>query len=123
MDEEARLLGYPPCCVRDHYRRDALMRITFYRMLERASGGDLDEIKRLLREDVQLVAETSEEIDGLAEAREFRPAPFTSFNMCPDCAAQDASPARLLSGRYEALAQAVDRQLAAEIAANAPDVA
>lgn len=43
MDDEARLLGYPPCCVRAHYDRTSLLDQTFYKMLERTGAGIVEE--------------------------------------------------------------------------------
>ena len=85
MEEEASLLGYPFCCVRSHYERDALMNVTFYKMIERVAKGDVSEMQRLLREDVEVVAETEEEQAAVQRATTFIPAPHTSFHMCQAC--------------------------------------
>ena len=116
MDEEAQLLGYPPCCVRAHYDRAALLDRTFYKMLERTANGNVEEMQRLIREDAALKAETPDEESALKEATEFTPAPFTSFHMCSACAADPSGPAGQLSKKYEALARAVDDDWAKQIA-------
>jgi hypothetical protein len=85
MEEEARLLGYPPCCVKAHYERQAVFNQVFYKLVERAAGGDEIEMKRILEQDVQVAAETPEEEAALKEAMEFTPAPYTSFHMCKAC--------------------------------------
>jgi hypothetical protein len=117
MEAEARLLDYPLCCVEDHYHRDALMKRAYYMMLQRTGGGDVPEMQRLIREDVQLATATPEEESMLAEAGELRPAPFTSINMCPACAADPQRPAGRVSRRYEALAATIDETFRQEIAA------
>jgi hypothetical protein len=116
MDEEARLLGYPPCCVRAHYERDALCNSTFYKMVERAAKGDAAEIKRIVVEDVGVSPETAEEKAAFEEATTFVPAKFTSFHMCDACAADPESPANKLSKKYKVLAETIDTDFAAELA-------
>ena len=61
IEQEARLLGYPTCCVRDHYRRSRMFHEGFALMLHRTSGGDEDEMRRIVREAVQMIAETERE--------------------------------------------------------------
>lgn len=85
MEDEARLLGYPPCCVRDHYRRNRMFDEALMLMFQRISGGDEEEMKRIVREDVGVSPETEWEKSLLAEATVHRPAPFTSVNMCASC--------------------------------------
>ena len=116
MDHEARLLGYPRCCVREHYRGNRKFDEAFTLMLRRVSGGDEEEMKRIVREDVGMSPETEKEMTLLAEATVQRPAPFTSVNMCVPCAGDPGSPAMRVSHQYEALAHAVSLELASEIA-------
>jgi hypothetical protein len=118
MEKEARLLGYPPCCVQAHYERDRLLDRTFHKILERTANGDVAEMKRLLREAVEVKAETPEEQVAFEQATQFTPAPYTSFHECPACATNEASPAAQLSKKYEALARAVDQNFASEVARN-----
>jgi hypothetical protein len=118
MDQEASLLGYPPCCVRAHYERDALLNSTFYKMIQRAAKGDVAEMQRLLREDIGVEPETDEEREGIKNATVFIPAPYTSVHMCQACADNQTSPAWQLSSKYEALARLIDRDLAAQVEAN-----
>jgi hypothetical protein len=118
IEQEARLLGYPRCCVREHYERDSLLDHTFYKMLERQSMGDVQEMQRLLREDAEVSAQTVEEQEAIKKATEFTPAPYTSFHMCPACIAGTEQPGPKLSKRFEELAKSIDDTLSAEIARN-----
>ncbi len=115
VEKEAGLLGYPECCVRDDYRRTRTFNEGFSLMLHRTAGGDEDEMRRIIREDVPMTAETEEERSMLSEATELRFVPFTSIQMCAACAADPDSAAMQVSRRYEALACAVDTNLTAEI--------
>jgi hypothetical protein len=115
MSQEAKLLGYPNCCVIDHYGRNRLMNAGFYRMLQRTAGGSLDEMQRIVREGVGMSPETSEEIGDIQAACDRVPAPFTSFNMCVSCITDPQSPARRISAIFKSLAETVDRTLAEEI--------
>jgi hypothetical protein len=116
MDEEARLLGYAPCCVQAHYERDTLMNSTFYKLVERAAKGDVSEMKRILAEDVGVSPETAEEKAAFERATKFAPAKFTSFQMCDACAADPESPANRLSKQYKELAESISAEFAADIA-------
>lgn len=118
IDEEARLLGYPVCCVKAHYERQAKFNKVFYELVKRTAGGDEAEMKRILEEDIEVAAETAEEEAAMKEAMEFEPAPYTSFHMCPACTADENSTGGKLSKRYEALASEIDKDLASQIAAN-----
>jgi hypothetical protein len=88
----------------------------FYLMLARVSKGDIDEMKRIIREDESMMPETREEIAALTDAEHMVSTPFTSFNMCDECAANPRSPARDISGRFEHFAREIDSSLADEIA-------
>ena len=115
VDQEARLLGYAPCCVRDHYRRDRMFDEAFTLMLRRTARGDEKEMRRIVREAVKMSVETEQEQALMEEATDRRPARFTSVNMCRLCADDRDSPAAQMSHQYEALAHAVDPRLASEI--------
>jgi hypothetical protein len=118
MDLEASLLGYPSCCVRAHYERDALLNAAFFKVIERVAKGDVSEMQRLLREDDKVMAETEEERVAFQRATTLISAPFTSFHMCQACTENASSPAQQLSGKYHALALAVDKDLTQQIEAN-----
>ncbi len=119
IEQEARLLGYPPCCVRDHYRMSRMFHEGFALMLHRTSGGDEDEMRRIVREDVQMTPRTEREKALLGEATDLHPAIFTSVSMCPACAGDPDSPAMRMSRQYEALARAVEPGLVSEISRGA----
>jgi hypothetical protein len=116
IEQEARLLGYPVCCVREHYQRSERLDQGFYLMLARVSKDAIDEMKRIVREDVNMMPETPAEIAAIRDAEHMVPAPFASFNMCNQCAADPQSQARRISSRFERLAQDIDSSLADEIA-------
>ena len=44
VEEESSLLGYPLCCVQDHYFRNRMMKKGFRLMLSRVSNGDKSEM-------------------------------------------------------------------------------
>lgn len=117
MEDEACLLGYPLCCVRDHYRCSRLMNEALAIMLTRIAKGDIDEMKRLVREDVALDAKIEEEISRLKETFRLVSAPFTSVYMCVECERNSNSPARKMSETYKRLAETVDLSLARDISA------
>jgi hypothetical protein len=85
-------------------------------MVDRVSRGDRDEAKRIVRDDVAVAAETPEELAMLGEAQAIKPARFTSFHMCDECAASEGSPGKKMSENFEALARAIDAEFAKEIA-------
>ena len=103
--EEARLLGFPECCVADHYAGAAAYLRASFAILRLRTGGDEAEMRRLAAGDAPLALETEDERALLAAAATVRPARHTSLNMCAGCAATEASPARLLAARYAALAR------------------
>lgn len=119
MEDEARLLGYPLCCVCDHYRRHAAMVKLFFKMMTRSAQGNVDLMKKMILEDTQVSVEGAEEETLLKEAHEFHVAPFTSFHMCAPCRDHDDSPAKKVSAVYKALAMKVDPVLAQTVEANA----
>lgn len=115
IDQEARLLGYPVCCVRDHYRSTRLMKEAFSLMLHRTAGGDEREMRRIVEEGIQMEAQTIEEISHISEATTLQSAPFTSINMCSACAEDPESPAMEISRNYERLARGIDPEIVQEI--------
>jgi hypothetical protein len=117
MEQEASMLGYPICCVQHHYRSVRALNSVVDRMLQRYSKGDLEEMKRIVREDVGMTPQTPDEISDFQLVANISPASFTSFNMCPSCAASRRSPARRISAIFESLAKTVDRTLVEDITA------
>jgi len=113
---EARLLGYPECCVAAHYdRADAWHRLTLA-VLGRRAGGDATRMRALIEDGAKIAPETVEEKALYAEATGFATLPFTSWNLCASCVTDPAGPSARLAARYRALAEAVDPQLAALLA-------
>lgn len=111
IDEEARLLGYPRCCVENHYYRQRSSGTLVSLMLARMSGGLEDEMKRIVREDLPMKPTTEEEIRLSELCLRIRCAPFTNVIMCEPCALSSDSPAHRLSRRYAALAKDIDTSL------------
>jgi predicted DNA-binding ribbon-helix-helix protein len=114
METEARLLGYPLCCVEDHYARRALMERAFWQMLNRVAKNNELEIRRLIEDDVAIDANPEEQA-LIQRAIRLTPAPYTSVQMCQGCAKAENSPAMRLSRKYKELAIYVDPPFAAEV--------
>jgi hypothetical protein len=106
--EEARLLGFPECCVADHHARLRIFHDLTLAWLERRAGGDEAAMKRLLEAGVELRPEGTDEETALERALALAVAPFTSINMCVACAKSATSPAMRLAERYGDLAAAID---------------
>ena len=102
---EARLLGYPTCCVADHHARQRACHRLRTDLIHRQAGGDEAQMRRLAKAEVVLRPHTAEDWARWRTAARCVPAPFTSVNMCQACAADAASPARTLSLEYRRLAQ------------------
>lgn len=117
MEEESRLLGYPICCVEEHYRRAHAMNEGYALMLRRGGRGDDVEMRRLFAKDVPLSPKTDNERRLIEFATKIRCAPLTSVNMCESCASGENTPAIRLGQAYSGLAIAVDPPLVAEITA------
>ena len=109
VEQEARFLGFPECCVSAHYETAAALERASFEMIEKRAGGEEAEMRRLAGGDEPVLPETDEERTRLAEALRVRPAPHTSLNMCTDCAAEPKSPGQTLSSDYAALARALSR--------------
>ena len=116
VEEESSLLGYPRCCVQDHYFRNRMMNEGFRLVLDRLANGDEVEMMRLVKEDIAMALETEEEIKCITEARRVVVAPYTSIVMCRNCEQNPDSPARSISRKFKAFAESVDRALAFDIA-------
>ena len=115
IEEESFLLGYPHCCVQDHYFKHRMMNQGFILMLNRVANGDKSEMIRLVKEDVGMSPETDEEVKCTTEARRFALAPYTNIIMCRTCEENRDSPARLISKQFKQLAENIDSKLASEI--------
>lgn len=111
LEQEARLLGYPECCVTAHYERNHVYQKLWLDILARAAQNDEDRMRRMLEEGAALQPETDDERERLEAAMTVDPCPFTSINMCANCIAAADSPARLLSRHYAELAGEIDKGL------------
>ena len=100
MEQEARLLGFPLCCVEAHYATAAAFESATFEILSRRADGDETEMKRLAEGPEPVVPESDEERAMLAMAVSVRPARNTSLNMCEKCAADPESPGARLSATY-----------------------
>jgi len=114
--DEARLLGYPACCVEAHHARSRDYQIAWLSILEREADSEETEMRRLLADGAPLMPATDDERSRLEAAMKVHAAPFTSVNMCEACAASSDSAARRLSRRNGEFARALDQGLARELA-------
>lgn len=107
MAEEARLLGYPPCCVKAHYERALRYHRATLSMLRRLGKGDPAKMRALLTGGANRTPVTDDEIVDLDAAFAIDPAPFGSWNLCMRCASAEGKPSSALSARYRKLALAI----------------
>ena len=112
MAEEARLLGYPTCCVRAHYERALRYHRATLSMLRRLGNDDPARMQALLAGGAHRTPVTDDEIADLDAAFSIDPAPFGSWNRCALCASAESTPSSALSARYRKLALAVAPRLA-----------
>jgi hypothetical protein len=112
--EEARLLGYPRCCVEGSHNERLTTAEIFFRAAMRAAEGDEDRARSMILADEKFAIE-GEDAVRMRAATQYRPCPFTSVFMCASCAANDRSPARTLSRRYATLARDLDSNLFAAL--------
>jgi hypothetical protein len=103
-EDEAALLGYPPCCVAQHHRQALAFETLVFDMTARLAQGDAEKMARLVEAGVEPLFATADEWRRYERVTVVRPAPYTSVNMCDACAADPASPAAVLSRRYQQLA-------------------
>jgi hypothetical protein len=107
--DEARLLGYPECCVRAYHATLWAISEAEYRIALRDSRGDAERVRARLNEG--FVIEARDE----AEARALEPnwvlAPFTSVFLCATCQAGPDSPGGRLSGRMNRFLAKIDPSL------------
>lgn len=108
MTEEARLLGYPDCCVVSHYERAVRYHKATFSILTRLGNGDETTMRNLLVGGAALSPQTDGEIADMEAAFDLHPARYGSWNMCSRCAQSGEGPSARLSLRYYALAVRVD---------------
>ena len=109
--DEARLLGFPECCVAAFYQRALRYHGATISMLGRYGGNNEKQMRALMDGEGNMAPSTEQEIADLQAAFAIQPAPFGSWNMCDSCIASDAGPSANLSMRYRDLATAVDGEI------------
>ena len=107
VEQEARLLGFPLCCVEAHYAGTAAFEGAVFEMLSRRAGRDEAEIRNLVEGSEPVRPETDEERALLSGAMCVNPARNTSLNMCEKCAVDPDSPGAKLSAAYGELVDAL----------------
>ena len=107
VEQEARLLGFPLCCVEAHYAGTIAFEGAVFEMLSRRVDGDEAGIRRLVEGSEPVRPDTDEERALLSGAMSVNPARNTSLNMCEKCAADPDSPGAKLSATYGELIDAL----------------
>ena len=115
--DEARLLGYPVCCVEAHYLRNREYQMVWLSILGREAGGQEAEMRRLLADGATLTPANDDERARFEATIRVRTVAFTSVNMCQACEESSDGPARRMSRHYGELARALDQGLARKLAA------
>tara|TARA_A100001037_G_C15123765_1_gene625157 strand:- start:509 stop:1228 length:720 start_codon:yes stop_codon:yes gene_type:complete len=105
VSEEARLLGYPECCVQAHYKRSQRYHRGALAILKRVAGGNENKMRKLLASQAQLVPVTQEEIDEFEIAFDIYEAKFGSWNLCHACECETDTRSEVLSKQYFEMVQ------------------
>jgi hypothetical protein len=113
--DEARLLGFPECCVAAFYQRALRYHAATLSMMGRYGASDAIQMRALMERGTNMAPSTKQEIADLQAAFAIQPAPFGSWNMCDSCVASEAGPSANLSMRYRELAAAVDGEIVAAL--------
>jgi len=103
MSEEARLLGYPDCCVAAHYHRALRYHRATISILKRLAKGNEGQMHSLLTGGANFAPATKEEIADFEEAFSIYPATHGSWNMCSRCVSNPDSLSKKLSTAYRNL--------------------
>ena len=114
--DEARLLGYPVCCVEAHYIRSREYQLVWLSILGHEAGGQEAETRRLLADGATPTPANDDERARLEATMTVRTAAFTSVNMCQACEESSDGPARRMSQLYGEFAWALDQSLARKLA-------
>ena len=80
VEQEARLLNYPECCVCAHYHRAAEYQAVWLNILRRKASGDDAKAAEMLLNSAPLEPENDEDLKRLEAAMQTVPVPFTSIN-------------------------------------------
>ena len=105
VSEEARLLGYPECCVQAHYKRSQRYHRGALAILKRVAGGNENKMRKLLASQAPLVPVTQEELDEFEIAFDIHEAKFGSWNLCHACACGTDTRSEVLSKQYFEMVQ------------------
>lgn len=111
MTEEARLLGYPECCVNAHYERARRYHQGTLAILKRLANGNENKMQKLFAGGAHLVPVTQQEIDDFDAAFDIHEPRFGSWNMCGACASGTSSASGNLSQQYSDVVQKADLKL------------
>ena len=112
VEQEARLLNYPECCVCAHYHRAAEYQAIWLDILRRKAGGDDAKAAEMLLNSAPLVPENDEDLKRLEAAMQTVPVPFTSINACDACIdGGPKAPANIKSLEGRKLASRIDKGL------------
>ncbi len=115
--DEARLLGFPECCVAAFYQRALRYHGATLSMIGRYGADNAAQMSALLDGDTEMEPSTDREIADLQAAFAIQPAPFGSWNMCDSCVASEAGPSASLSMRYRDLAAIASPELVTTLSA------
>ena len=111
---EARLFGFPECCVAAHHALKRAVDRAEYELVRRVAGGEEARMRQILDNGEPVTPESDEERRALEP--DWVLCPFTSFFMCDACRDGEAGPARKISGRQMRFAKKVDKALYGVIA-------
>jgi len=100
VSEEARLIGYPECCVKAHYERSRRYHWGTLAILERLANGDEKKMQNLFTNEAHLVPVTQQELNDFEMAFDIREPKLGSWNLCHACARGTNSPSEVLSQQY-----------------------
>ncbi|MBK19619.1 MAG: hypothetical protein CMM52_12365 [Rhodospirillaceae bacterium] len=85
IPKEAKLLGYPECCVNAHYARASHYHRGTLSILKRLTKGNEKQMQDLVRGGAHLAPETEKEIKHFDAAFEIHEPELGSWNMCASC--------------------------------------
>ena len=112
VEQEARLLNYPECCVCAHYENAARYQGIWLDLLRRKADGDDAKAADMLAKGAPLEPETDEDLKRLEAAMKTVPVPFTSINACDACVdGGPNAPANIKSLEGRQLAGEIDEGL------------
>lgn len=100
VSEEARLIGYPECCVKAHYERSRRYHWGALAILKRVASGDEKRMRTLLANKDPLVPVTQQELDDFKTAFDIHEPKLGSWNLCHACVCGTDSPSEVLSQQY-----------------------